>query len=85
MTPEGTIVVNSCMSSSAKTNVRTAKRHLKALDSVTHYMMTDHIGMIRGDGDLARYIRFLTKSALANTENATLLLGKAGIMDELPF
>lgn len=73
------------MAASAKTNVRTAQKRLEALDSVTHYMMTDHVGMIRGDGDLARYIRFLAKSALANTDNATLLLGKSGVLDELPF
>lgn len=77
--------INMTNASRAKSHVANAIRYTRALQEVVTYMRTDHIGMLRGDGDLTRYVNFLCAKIDTETRAAEAQLRSANVPDELPF
>ncbi len=68
-----------------RTQVEKTKSFVVQLDHITSYLMTDHVGMINGAGDLSRYLRYLVRNALREVEAAETQMDLAGLPHELPF
>ena len=71
--------------SRAKTKVKSAEKLIDELQSVITYLRSDHVGMIRGDGDLTRYMHYLVSKAGAMTKEASAEFRQGNVPDELPF
>jgi len=71
--------------SRAKSQIESAEIYAQHLGQVIAYVRTDHVGMIRGDGDLTRYISFLTRMVTERLNAASANINAANIPDELPF
>lgn len=70
---------------SAKSNIEDVNKALDHLSHVVKYLRSDHVGMIRGDGDLTRYINHLVSNAAVAASDAYANMERANITDELPF
>jgi len=77
--------INLDCASTAKSQIESAEIYAQHLGQVIAYVCTDHVGMIRGDSDLIRYISFLTRMVTDRISAASGNLDAANIPDELPF
>jgi hypothetical protein len=71
--------------SRAKSHNETAEKRAGELRALVNYIRGEHVGMIRGDGELTRYIWWLTDQICSEIANARICMNNANVPDELPF
>lgn len=62
-----------------------AEKWAKQLQGVITYIRTNHVGMIRGDGDLTRYMSYLVMNVVNETGKAKFQLDHCKEPGDLPF
>lgn len=66
-------------------HVENCKRWTNLAQNLVTYMRTDHVGMIKGDGDLSRYLNYLVSNANMEASAAQRAVEIADLPHELPF
>lgn len=66
-------------------HVDNALRWSKELKSVLAYTRNDHTGMIRGDGELTRYMNYLASNCFVELCHAQDAAKRANFPEPLPF
>lgn len=77
--------INTQSAMNARASVDNAKRYARDLQSVISYLRNDHVGMLRGDGEMTRYLNFLASQAVQQITQAEAHLKHANVPDPLPF
>lgn len=65
--------------------VQRALEETAVLEAVLHYLRTDHVGLVKGDGEMTRYLRYLNQKARDALILAEGELKSAGAKGVLPF
>lgn len=69
----------------AKTHVENAERYAKLLAQLVVYLRTDHVGMLHGDGEITRYLSYISRCLDNETMQARQQMTIGNAPDELPF
>lgn len=64
---------------------RKAHEYGELLRAVVKYNMTDHVGMVRGDGEMMRFISYLARQQQGSVDAGMAQLMRADIAEPLPF